>query len=58
MNKVYLGDSVYLEIDMESGDVILTTENGSPGDPSNRIVLEPKVYGNLLNEVKRIYDKE
>lgn len=37
----YIGDSVYAEFDGYA--VILTTENGLPNDPSNRIVLEPEV---------------
>lgn len=39
--KAYLGDSVYAEFDGYS--VTLTTENGLPFDPSNRIVMEPEV---------------
>lgn len=38
----YLGDSVYIDID-DLNRIILTTENGLPNDPSNRIVLEPEV---------------
>lgn len=40
--KAYLGDSVYIDID-DLNRIILTTENGLPNDPSNRIVLEPEV---------------
>lgn len=43
--KVYLGDSVYAQYD--GYHVILTTENGLPNDPSNRIALEPEVLRNL-----------
>jgi hypothetical protein len=39
--KVYLGDSVYAQFD--GYHVILTTENGKPDDPSNRIALENDV---------------
>lgn len=39
--KQYLGDSVY--IDHDGYAIILTTENGFPEDPRNRIVLEPDV---------------
>ena len=42
MGKEYIGDSVYVEFDGFS--FILTTENGTPVDPSNRIVLEPEVW--------------
>ena len=45
MNKTYLGDSVYAEFDGFA--MILTTENGRPQDPSNRIVLEPQVLDAL-----------
>lgn len=49
MNKQYIGDSVYVELD-DYGDIILTTENDDSG-PSNRIVLEPQVYSALLDYV-------
>ncbi len=45
MNKVYLGDSVYVEFD--GFGLVLTTENGLPGDPSNLICLEPVVVAAL-----------
>ena len=38
----YLGDSVYAELDGER--IILTTNNGYPDDPRNRIVLDPDVW--------------
>jgi hypothetical protein len=44
--KEYLGDSVYAELN-ENGDIVLTTENGLPDDPSNEIVMEPFVLENL-----------
>ena len=49
MNKQYLGDGVYVEID-EYG-LVLTTENGI--DVTNRIVLEPEVYDSLEQYVAR-----
>lgn len=51
MNKIYLGDSVYGEIS-DFGEIVLTTENGYPDDPRNRIVLEPEVYAALLKWVE------
>lgn len=42
MNKQYLGDSVYVELDERLGGIKLTTENGLP-TPSNLIYLEPEV---------------
>ena len=46
MEKRYLGDSVYVEID-RAGDLVLTTENDE-GPPSNSITLEPEVYAALI----------
>lgn len=45
MNKEYLGDSVYAEI--ENGMVKLTTENGLGA--SNTIFLEPQVLDALFS---------
>jgi hypothetical protein len=47
MKKLYLGDSVYVTWD-DLGRLVLTTENGYPDDPRNRIVLEPEVFANLI----------
>lgn len=44
MNKAYLGDAVYAEID-EYAALILTTEDGVRA--TNRIVLEPDVLQHL-----------
>lgn len=52
MAKEYLGDSVYADVD-EYGALILTTENGLPEDPSNRIVIEPPVYQAMMSFVRR-----
>lgn len=46
-NKVYLGDSVYATYD--GYHLWLTTENGKPGDPSNKIALEPNVIDALFS---------
>jgi hypothetical protein len=48
--KRYLGDSVYAEFD--GYYVWLTTENGFPGDPRNKIALEPAVLDALNEYVK------
>ena len=53
MNKQYLGDSVYVE--REGYDVVLTTENGYPDDPSNRIVLDPSVYAALWQYIDKMH---
>ena len=49
MHKVYLGDSVYADI--EDGMLKLTTENGYADDPRNVIFLQPKVYSALTKYV-------
>jgi hypothetical protein len=51
LGKIYIGDSVY--VDDSDGRLTLTTENGYPDDPRNRIVLEPEVYRALVNYVER-----
>lgn len=53
MNKEYLGDSVYVE--MENGMLRLTTENVK-GSPSNIIYLEHEVMHNLLLYLQRLDD--
>lgn len=49
--KIYLGDSVYYEFD--GFQVELTTNNGYPDDPRNRIYLDPDVMNNLIEVYKR-----
>lgn len=48
--KQYIGDSVYAEF--MGYEIVLTTENGLPSDPSNKIVLEPQVFKALLRYAK------
>jgi len=55
MAKQYLGDSVYA--DNDGFNVILTTENGLPTDPSNTIALEPDVIKSLNNYVHDIQQR-
>jgi hypothetical protein len=52
--KEYLGDSVYAEYDKQYNQIILTTENGLPDDPSNIIYLEYEVFLSLYNFVLKI----
>ncbi len=52
MEKSYLGDSVYAEMD-EFGALILTTENGLPDDPSNTIVLDSEVRRSMADMLAR-----
>ena len=56
LRKAYLGDSVYAAHDGYS--LILTTENGYPDDPRNRIVLEPDVYRALGAFYKTLQHEE
>ena len=51
-NKQYLGDSVH--VDFDGFGLVLTTENGYPDDPRNRIVLEAEVYESLAKYVERL----
>jgi hypothetical protein len=50
--KQYLGDSVY--VDWDGQMLCLTTWNGYPDDPRNKIYLEPEVYESLLRYVERL----
>lgn len=52
--KIYLGDSVYCQFDGHG--FVLTTENGMPHDPSNKIYLEPEVIHALFRNVNRIIE--
>lgn len=54
MNKAYLGDAVYVEVD-RLGDLILTTENGIRA--TNRIVLEPAVLAALEQYLEAVRAK-
>lgn len=51
--KCYLGDSVYIQVGSYVGEIILTTENGLPGDPSNRIAMEAREVDGILRFLKR-----
>jgi hypothetical protein len=50
--RTYLGDSVYAEWVGGTYQVELTTNNGYPDDPRNRIILEPDVFVALCNFVE------
>lgn len=52
--KEYLGDSVYVEFD--GYHMTLTTENGLPTDPSNRIHLDPAVQVALVSFIERLVE--
>jgi hypothetical protein len=49
MNKEYLGDSVYAEMDVDR--VVLTVENGY--GPTETIILEPETYAELVAYIER-----
>jgi hypothetical protein len=44
---------VYADVDVD-GRIVLTTENGYPDDPRNRIVLEPEVLAAFESWVARL----
>ena len=50
-HKMYLGDSVYVDVDYDG--VVLTTENDSFG-PSNTIYLEASVMHSLVDYWQRL----
>lgn len=50
-NKRYLGDSVYVTYD---GMFRLTTENGLPDDPSNKIAMEDFVVQAFFRYIEDI----
>jgi hypothetical protein len=52
--KRYLGDSVYADFD--EYHIILTTENGIPGDPLNIIAIEDEVFHALEKYRKSLID--
>lgn len=55
MDKDYMGDSVYASFD--GYHIILTTENGLPSDPSNRIAIEPQVLEAINRYAARLAEK-
>lgn len=57
-DKRYLGDSVYVVYD--GYHIVLTTENGLPTDPSNKILLEPhllKLLNKYFEDMRRKYQE-
>jgi len=61
MRKEYLGDSVYVEMGSFQGEVVLTTNNGYPDDPRNRIILDPTVveaFEQWLKASRQVQDRE
>lgn len=52
--KDYLGDSVYIEFD--GNCAVITTNNGYPDDPRNRIAIEPEVWVKMQRWMKQFED--
>lgn len=50
--RVYLGDSVYGEFD--GFGIWLTTNNGYPDDPRNKIYLEPAVLSTFFLWIEKL----
>ncbi len=60
MKKVYIGDSVYAEVQPAAFlgfELVLTTENGYPDDPRNKIVLGPQEWESLVAYVASLQRK-
>lgn len=53
MEKTYLGDSVYAEVDVVG--VKIYTDNGY--GPTNEIFLEPEVYEALVIFADQVFEK-
>ncbi len=59
MERMYLGDSVYVEAD--DFRVVLTTNNGYDDDPRNRIILGPvelKAFNQYIERLKEAHQKD
>lgn len=54
MNRIYLGDSVYAQLEPETGMVLLCTDNGF--GPENKIYLEESVIEALVNYLKIVLE--
>jgi Holliday junction resolvase len=46
--KRHLGDSVYVQKEVDEAGMVLSTQHGSSGNPSNQIYLEPEVLQALV----------
>lgn len=49
--KSYLGDSVYIEFN--GNCAVITTNNGYPDDPRNKIAIEPEVWDAMKRWMQR-----
>lgn len=50
--KIYIGDGVYAQFELDTDSIILTTENGI--ETTNRIVLEFEVWNALQEFIKHL----
>ena len=57
MKKEYIGDSVYVDTSVYD-EIVLTTENGVPSDPSNTIILDTRVWKELIAYIKAWQEEE
>ncbi len=53
-NKIYLGDSVYAQLEAETGMVRVFTDNGF--GERNQIYLEPEVVQALINYLQIVLE--
>lgn len=51
--REYLGDSVYIEKDEDSGGIVILTDNGEPAFPENIIYMEPVVIRAFERFIKK-----
>ena len=54
MNKRYLGDSVYVEL-QKDGNLVLTTDNGY--GPSNTIVIDEDTWADLVEYHTQVHEQ-
>lgn len=54
MSRIYLGDSVYAQLESETGMVLLYTDNGFGAD--NKIYLEESVIEALVSYLKIVLE--
>jgi hypothetical protein len=53
-NRIYLGDSVYVEEGSFKGEIKLTTNNGYADDPRNVIVMGPGELQALMDWLRAV----
>ena len=54
MEKMYLGDSVYLDTNVVNGDLVITTETPEDGKfPSNVVLVAPQLLPDLARYIEQ-----